>query len=699
MFDGVKPFKITKPIRLITLFSGYDSQALSLKYLGIPFEHYKTSEWAIKSIQALKDLHFSNDNTDYSGNMTIAEVKAWLSGRISSDYSTPLNNKQIERLSEKEARKIYNNMQATHNLGSIMAINGNDLQIVDTDKFTYVLTYSFPCLTADSLILTKDGYKPIVDIKVGDYVLTKSNTWQRVAKKFSNGIHKTFYVQGMNFENIHCTANHKFYVRSKFYKGHKQIRSFTEPTFKEVKDITRNDYFGVPVIQIEKSFYTDDLDFWYMIGYYLGDGWLSKNRTDICLACNEKKFEKLQSRLLKEKWKWTCYFSSTCGRFRFSNQNIYKFIQKYIGTGCNKKNISADILNLPKQQLQSLFEGYLDSDGCVINGKMQFSTVNRQMAYGFSAIINKLYHRAVSFNKNKVKPQKVIQGRIVNQREWYLLRFNPKNSKQDKAFYENGYIWYPFNKIEQGGDEFVFNMEIENDHSYIVQSCISKNCQDLSTAGKGAGMEKGSGTRSGLLWEVERLLKETKELPQVLLMENVPEVIGSKNIKHFAKWVEFLDNLGYHSKWGLLNAKDFGIAQNRNRCFMVSVLGDYYYDMPTGFKLEYVLKDFLDKNVDESYYLKDETIRSLNLHKERHEAQGHGFGWKPSNGGVSLTQLKPKADIDRKVTLLLSNQRRRIEKVGTKVANTIMARDYKGFGNQSMNAVMEVPPCEIERTE
>ena len=125
---------------------------------------------------------------------------------------------------------------------------------------------------------------------------------------------------------------------------------------------------------------------------------------------------------------------------------------------------------------------------------------------------------------------------------------------------------------------------------------------------------------------------------------------------------------------------------------MVSILGDYYYDMPTGFKLEYVLKDFLDKNVDESYYLKDETIRSLNLHKERHEAQGHGFGWKPSNGGVSLTQLKPKADIDRKVTLLLSNQGKRIEKVGTEVANTIMARDYKGFGNQSMNAVMEAPP-------
>lgn len=186
----------------------------------------------------------------------------------------------------------------------------------------------------------------------------------------------------------------------------------------------------------------------------------------------------------------------------------------------------------------------------------------------------------------------------------------------------------------------VYDIEVEKNHSFTVQNTIVHNCQDLSSAGKGAGMGKGSGTRSGLLWEVERLLKETKELPQVLLMENVPEVIGSKNIKHFAKWVDFLDKLGYHSKWDLLNAKDFGIAQNRNRCFMVSFLGDYFYTMPSGLELKNVLKHFLDKEVDESYYLKDETIRSLNLHKERHEAQGNGFGWKPSNGGGVAHTIK-----------------------------------------------------------
>ena len=71
IFDMMYPkYKITKPIRLIELFSGYGSQALALEYLGATFEHWKTCEWAIKSIQAYKDIHFTDDNTDYSKDLT-----------------------------------------------------------------------------------------------------------------------------------------------------------------------------------------------------------------------------------------------------------------------------------------------------------------------------------------------------------------------------------------------------------------------------------------------------------------------------------------------------------------------------------------------------------------------------------------------------------------------------------------------------
>lgn len=374
LFDGSQPLIIDKPIRLIELFSGYGSQALALKYLGVPFEHWKISEWAIKSIQAYKDLHFPNDKIDYSKNLSTEEIYTALCNfGISSNYNEPMTAGQIKRLSEKKARQIYNNIKATHNLVSICNTSGDMLEIIDTDNYCYIMTYSFPC-------------------------------------------------------------------------------------------------------------------------------------------------------------------------------------------------------------------------------------------------------------------------------------------------------------------------------------------QDLSNAGKGLGMGKGSGTRSGLLWEVERLLIElsgyapdatrpadTSKLPQILIMENVPAVLGQNAIKDFSDWLSRLEGLGYKNYYQVLNAKDFKIPQNRERCFMVSVLGDFYFAFPKESKLDYRLKDFLDKKVNDSYYLSDNVIENLIAHKERHQAAGNGFGWKPTAGGGWLTQLKQKADTDQTATFTLKNQATEIHQI-TEVANTLMARDYKGFGNQPMNAVLEIIP-------
>ena len=292
----------------------------------------------------------------------------------------------------------------------------------------------------------------------------------------------------MGFENIHCTLNHKFYVREMYKKGHKNIRCFKEPVFKEVKDITKKDYFGIPVINEEEFFYTNDLDFWFMLGMYVGDGWLSKSSNDIIISCNDKKLHLLKSKLDINKYKYTVNKARTCYKLRFANRNIYEFINKYIGTGSYKKHIPIEIIKMPMEQLNAFYEGYLNSDGCTIGNKRQFSSINRNLIYSFSLIINKLFKRPTSIYKIKVKNKKQIENRIVNQKNWYQLKFKITNDKQDKAFYDNGYIWYPFRSLEKSDMEYVYNMEVENDHSYIINGCISKNCQDLSLAGKQKGM-------------------------------------------------------------------------------------------------------------------------------------------------------------------------------------------------------------------
>ena len=156
---------------------------------------------------------------------------------------------------------------------------------------------------------------------------------------------------------------------------------------------------------------------------------------------------------------------------------------------------------------------------------------------------------------------------------------------------------------------------------YCYIMTYSFPCTDLSSAGKQAGMSRDSGTRSGLLWEVERLLKEMTELPQILLMENVPEVIGDKNIKDFAEWISFLDSLGYQSKYQVLNSKNYGVPQNRERCFMISWLGDFYYDFPKPQPLLIRLKDVLDSNVDEKFYLSDDQVSKLTLNKDFYDRE------------------------------------------------------------------------------
>lgn len=167
---------------------------------------------------------------------------------------------------------------------------------------------------------------------------------------------------------------------------------------------------------------------------------------------------------------------------------------------------------------------------------------------------------------------------------------------------------------------------------YCYIMTYSFPCQDLSLAGKQKGMAKGENTRSGLLWEVERLLNECNELPQILLMENVTQVHGSKNKEHFDEWIAFLESKGYSNYWKDLNAKNFGIPQNRNRTFMVSVLGDYTYEFPKEFPLELRLKDMLEDSVDEKFYLSGKMINYFRENTRKQQEKGNGFKFQPTDG-------------------------------------------------------------------
>ena len=168
------------------------------------------------------------------------------------------------------------------------------------------------------------------------------------------------------------------------------------------------------------------------------------------------------------------------------------------------------------------------------------------------------------------------------------------------------------------------DLEIDTNYTNII--FYSFPCQDLSKAGLRKGLktsQKDGGTRSGLLWEIERIINELTEREResiVLICENVPDLVEVNFVKDFSKWVSALENLGYTSYDQILNAKDYGIPQNRKRVFMVSLPGQFSYTFPRKIALKYKLGDFLEENVDEKYYLSEKMLNGM-IHTKFHQYQ------------------------------------------------------------------------------
>ena len=301
----------------------------------------------------------------------------------------------------------------------------------------------------------------------------------------------------------------------------------------------------------------------------------------------------------------------TANKVHIPIKELELFTEQF-GYYAHGKKVSSDVLNLPVGLLNSFIEGYFSGDGSYSEDTKLYkcTSTSEELIYGIGQCVAKVHHRPYAIYKTNRPDTCVIEGRTVNQRDTYSLTFKMVAGKQDQAFYEDGHIWFPFNKLENSGKETVYDIEVEDDHSFTVFNTIVHNCQDISVAGKGLGLDEGSDTRSGLLWECQKVIAAKK--PKYLLMENVKNLVGKKHKPNFDKWLEWLESQGYTNYWQVLNAKDFGIPQNRERVFCISILGEHEpYIFPKKQELTFRLKDVLENEVDEKYYLSEERVEQL----------------------------------------------------------------------------------------
>lgn len=186
-------------------------------------------------------------------------------------------------------------------------------------------------------------------------------------------------------------------------------------------------------------------------------------------------------------------------------------------------------------------------------------------------------------------------------------------------------------------------------------------CQDISLAGKQKGLfnEDGSQTRSGLFFDALRIIEETQ--PKVAIAENVKNLVGKKFKEQFEIVLDSLKQAGYNNYWKVLNSKDFGIPQNRERVFIVSIRKDVdtgVFEFPEGYPLDKRLKDLLEDEVDEKFYISNTNVDKL------------------------------LQNVSEPTGCQVQNKGREFVKT-TDISGTLLARDYKGLPNTPATAVIE----------
>ena len=485
------------------------------------------------------------------------------------------------------------------------------------------------CFTKDTLVLTKNGYKPISEIKTGDYVLTHKNKYEKVVDTFLRESNDIYEINTMSSSKMRATGNHPFYVREK-YRAYNSVtgnmdRKFKQPIFMELKDLTKDYYVGsaincekiIPIwdgITIKKnrcsfkkvnnlSKYMDNEDFWWIVGRFMGDGWVteynvarsdSKNkiirdvkRAYICSAKNE--VNDIENVLNRLGLKYLSIERDKTYEILINGTEIAVFLKQF-GKGAANKHLTEDIINLPSDLLEKFLEGFLSADGCVLkNGFTSITTASEKLAFDLCQCIMKVYKCPCSVSLCKRPNTCIIEGRTVNQKDTYLIKFKKDIRKQDKAFYEDGYVWYPIRNIEKlECTDIVYNFEVENDNSYVVQNIIVHNCQSLSRVRiEDKNVNSGLKGKSSIFYEAVRAVQEIQ--PRWFMFENVVPS-SEEDLQEMNKC------LGVTGR--LINSNLFS-AQDRERYYWTN-----FEIAPLPKENSMVLKDIMDKNVPEKYFYK-----------------------------------------------------------------------------------------------
>lgn len=354
-----------------------------------------------------------------------------------------------------------------------------------------------------TLVLTKQGFLPIEEIEVGDFVVAQDGKLHKVINTVVGGKTDVTFLKAPGIFPILLTGGQELYVRI----GARDAAPCWMTADELLNADMRHCYLGVPInrrsailrwdgvpFYIGRAFQgmkcnldpTDDR-LWYLAGRYLGDGWMGKtskekrhkasyNRVVIC--CGKHKTEVFKAKIAG----YLPYFldaAKTTDNFIFSSIELVAFLQEF-GIGARNKQIPGFVFNLPATKLCALLQGYTDSDGYVnrVYKRTEFTSVSKALTLGIVQIYQKLYHvygnLFVTKGREGGLPQ--IVGHPVNVHDCYHARFCWKKTP-DTCFHD-GMIWYPITSMGKMAERHqTHNLIVDGAHAYVAENCIVHDFQ------------------------------------------------------------------------------------------------------------------------------------------------------------------------------------------------------------------------------
>lgn len=378
-----------------------------------------------------------------------------------------------------------------------------------------------PCFPAGTLILTSEHLKPIEEIKVGDMVLTHRNRWRRVTATGSK-IADTIVLRGNGVSSLECTPNHPFYARTRVHR--------------------------------ESGYGYEYKQEWIPATDMVGRQWLNMNAATEPLPVPAlPDGVSLTEPFLRLIGTWLSLGqSSSLPAFRFDSQSINRWVMKQFGG--KEKHIPSWVYGLSENLRISLLEGYFQRMDSVRYAQpcsgMQLLVGMKILAAGAG------YRSSILYEENP----------SIHSTGTYRIKFNTSPIDSDD-FDDDGY-WGRVNEKTVGrSNVLVYNLEVEDDHSYVAAGIAVHNCQSFSVAGKREGLAGAS----GLMFEYIRAVRELR--PRWFVWENVPGAFTSERGEAYRQLLSEMDALGYGLAWRVLDAQFFGVAQRRERVFLVGSLG------------------------------------------------------------------------------------------------------------------------------